>query len=160
MMRLLPVVALLLLGGCQALETASPPASAPVSFGPSQPAGSNEDFIVNVGRRVFFAANSATLDETARVTLDKQAEWLGQYSSYKIKIEGFADDDGGVEANKGLGLRRADAVMAYLGSRGLPQSRMRAKTFGTERPVRACKEPECRSQNRRVVVVLDTELGS
>ena len=38
----------------------------PVGAGINVPPGSNEDFIVNVGRRVYFAENSAALDDTAR----------------------------------------------------------------------------------------------
>ena len=36
-------------------------------------AGSEEDFMLNVGRRTYFAAGSASLDGVAVVTLDKQA---------------------------------------------------------------------------------------
>jgi peptidoglycan-associated lipoprotein len=133
----------------------------PVGGGVNVPAGSNEDFIVNVGRRTYFAANSAELDEVAKVTLQKQADWLARYTGYKIKIEGFADDGGGVESNKTLGLKRADAVRAYLGSLGLASTRMRTKTFGNlkERLVHDCNDLSCRAQNRRVVTVLERETG-
>jgi peptidoglycan-associated lipoprotein len=148
----------------------------PVGGGVNVPAGSNEDFIVNVGRRTYFAANSAELDDVAKVTLQKQADWLVRYTGYKIKIEGFADDGGGAESNKtlglkradavraylgSLGLKRADAVRAYLGSLGLASARMRTKTFGnlTERLVHNCNDLSCRAQNRRVVTVLERETG-
>ena len=68
--------------------------NAPVQGGVNVAPGSEEDFMVNVGRRTFFAQGSAELDETARVTLDKQAQWLAQYPSWKIKLQGFADDPG------------------------------------------------------------------
>ena len=133
----------------------------PVGGGVNVPAGSNEDFIVNVGRRTYFAANSAELDEVAKVTLQKQADWLARYTGYKIKIEGFADDGGGDDSNKTLGLKRADAVRAYLGSLGLASARMRTKTFGNlkERLVHDCNDLSCRAQNRRVVTVLERETG-
>jgi peptidoglycan-associated lipoprotein len=133
----------------------------PVGGGVNVPAGSNEDFIVNVGRRIYFAANSAELDEVAKVTLQKQADWLARYTGYKIKIEGFADDGGGVDSNKTLGLKRADAARAYLGSLGLAPTRMRTKTFGNlkERLVHDCNDLSCRAQNRRVVTVLERETG-
>ena len=133
----------------------------PVGGGVNVPAGSNEDFIVNVGRRIYFAESSADLDDTAKVTLQKQADWLSRYAQYRIKIEGFADDGGGVESNKTLGLKRADAVRAYLGSLGLASARMRTKTFGNlkERLVHDCNDLSCRAQNRRVVTVLERETG-
>ena len=74
----------------------------PVGGGVNVPAGSNEDFIVNVGRRTYFAANSAELDEVAKVTLQKQANWLARYTGYKIKIEGFADDGGSADRRPGI----------------------------------------------------------
>ena len=128
--------------------------------GPDVPAGSNEDFIINVGRRIYFSENSADLDETARRTLDKQGDWLNTYRAYKIKIEGFADDPGTPEVNRSLGLRRANAVVSYLALKGIAATRMRAKSFGRERLAKSCPDISCTSQNRRVVTVLDTEVGS
>ena len=124
------------------------------------PGGSNEDFILNVGRRIYFTENSSDLDETARATLDKQAEWLASYARYKIKIEGFADERGTTDFNKQLGMKRAQATMSYFALKGIAANRMRIKTFGNERPVRKCDELACWSQNRRVVTVLDTEVGA
>ena len=156
------------LGGCSSvLPSATAPEAAAVSpdqaiTGPDVPGGSAEDFIVNVGRRTFFAPGSAELDDTAKATLDKQLQWLATYAKYKVKIEGFADDPGSPDANKALGLRRAHAVMAYFAGKGLAANRMRAKTFGNaeERQVRKCDDVGCKAQNRRVVTVLDTETGA
>jgi peptidoglycan-associated lipoprotein len=125
------------------------------------PPGSNEDFIVNVGRRIYFDESSADINDTARVTLRKQAEWLSRHARYKIKIEGFADDRGSPEHNRALGLRRADAARAYLASLGIAAARMRTKTFGAEkeRLVHDCSDASCKAQNRRVVTVLESETG-
>jgi len=38
--------------------------------------GSPQDFVVNVGDRVFFETDSVELTPTAQATLDKQARWL------------------------------------------------------------------------------------
>ena len=38
--------------------------------------GSAQDFVVNVGDRVFFETDSTDLTPTAVATLDKQAQWL------------------------------------------------------------------------------------
>jgi peptidoglycan-associated lipoprotein len=154
--------ALALLAACVGTEKPVIEATGvPVGGGVNVPAGSNEDFIVNVGRRIYFAESSAELDETAQVTLQKQADWLSRYAQYKIKIEGFADDRGAADGNKALGLRRADAARAYLASLGVAPARMRTKTFGNakERLVHDCNDISCRAQNRRVVTVLERETG-
>ena len=43
--------------------------------------GSQQDFTVNVGDRVFFETDSSALTGTARATLDKQAQWLARYTN-------------------------------------------------------------------------------
>jgi peptidoglycan-associated lipoprotein len=113
--------------------------------------GTEEDFIVNVGRRTFFEQGSANLDETAKVTLDKQAMWLNQYPQWKVKLQGFADDPGSTTEQKALSQKRAEAVKAYLATRGVSPERMKAKGYGRDRLVGDCADIECQSQNRRVI---------
>ena len=125
--------------------------NAPVQGGPTVRGGTEEDFIVNVGRRTFFEESSATLDDTALMTLDKQAEWLLQYPDWKVKLQGFADDPGTESEQKTLSQKRADAVRNYLASKGVPPERMKAKGYGRDRLVGDCSDIECKAQNRRVI---------
>ena len=117
--------------------------------------GSQQDFIVNVGDRVFFESNSSELTPQARDTLDKQAQWLGQYNRYAFTIEGHADERGTREYNIALGARRAQTVREYLISRGVMAQRMHTISYGKERPVAVCNDISCWSQNRRAVTVLN-----
>ena len=117
--------------------------------------GSQQDFIVNVGDRVFFDTDSSELSEQARATLDKQAQWLNQYGRYAFTIEGHADERGTREYNIALGARRAQTVREYLVSRGVAGQRMHTISYGKERPVAVCNDISCWSQNRRVVTVLN-----
>jgi len=117
--------------------------------------GSQQDFIVNVGDRVFFETDSSELTPQARATLDKQALWLNQYSRYAFTIEGHADERGTREYNIALGARRAQTVQEYLVSRGVMAQRMHTISYGKERPVAVCNDISCWSQNRRAVTVLN-----
>ena len=117
--------------------------------------GSQQDFVVNVGDRVFFETDSSELTERARATLDKQAQWLNNYNRYAFTIEGHADERGTREYNIALGARRAQTVREYLVSRGIAAQRMRTISYGKERPVAVCDDISCWSQNRRAVTVLD-----
>jgi peptidoglycan-associated lipoprotein len=117
--------------------------------------GSQQDFVVNVGDRVFFETDSSELTEQARATLDKQAQWLSNYNRYAFTIEGHADERGTREYNIALGARRAQTVREYLTSRGIAAQRMRTISYGKERPVAVCDDISCWSQNRRAVTVLD-----
>jgi peptidoglycan-associated lipoprotein len=117
--------------------------------------GSQQDFVVNVGDRVFFETDSSELSAQSRATLDKQAQWLNTYSQYgQFTIEGHADERGTREYNIALGARRAQAVRDYLISRGVAANRMRTISYGKERPVALCDDISCWSQNRRAVTVL------
>src|SRR6187401_3491001 len=116
--------------------------------------GSAQDFVVNVGDRVFFESDSTELTSQSRATLDKQAQWLQQYANYTFTVEGHADERGTREYNIALGARRAQAVRDYLASRGIHAGRMRTVSYGKERPVAVCNDISCWSQNRRAVTVL------
>ena len=116
--------------------------------------GSQQDFVVNVGDRVFFESDSTELTSQSRATLDKQAQWLQQYGNYSFTIEGHADERGTREYNIALGARRAQTVREYLVSRGIAAQRMRTISYGKERPVAVCDDISCWSQNRRAVTVL------
>ncbi|CAL8975788.1 peptidoglycan-associated lipoprotein Pal [Rhodoplanes serenus] len=117
--------------------------------------GSQQDFVVNVGDRVFFESDSTDLTSQSRQTLDKQAQWLQNYAQYAFTIEGHADERGTREYNIALGARRAQAVRDYLISRGISAQRMRTISYGKERPVAVCNDISCWSQNRRAVTVLN-----
>jgi peptidoglycan-associated lipoprotein len=117
--------------------------------------GSPQDFVVNVGDRVFFESDSTELTVQARSTLDKQAQWLQRYQKYAFTIEGHADERGTREYNIALSARRGQAARDYLASRGIDVSRVRTIAYGKERPVAVCNDISCWSQNRRAVTVLD-----
>ena len=147
------------LAGCGTFGGSSAPSvngDTPIATLLDAPRGSPSDFDVNVGRRVFFAANSAEVSDTGRVTLDKQAAWLKRFPPYRIVVEGYADEPGSAAANLDLGRRRAAAVAAYLARRGVAPARVKTVSYGNARPVRRCADASCWSQNRRAVTVLDS----
>jgi peptidoglycan-associated lipoprotein len=116
--------------------------------------GTQQDFVVNIGDRIFFETDSTDLTQTAQATLDKQAEWLNRYSRYSFTMEGHADERGTREYNFALGARRAEVAKNYLVARGVQGSRIRTVSYGKERPVAVCDDISCWSQNRRAVTVL------
>ena len=121
--------------------------------------GACEDFLLNVGRRVFFTENSAELSPVSQATLDKQAAWLATYADRKVRVEGYADEKGGAGFNRELGLKRATAMAAYLETHGVSPARIDVATYGNEKFVKRCGDLTCWSQNRRGVtdIVTDTQ---
>ena len=142
-----------LIAGLTLSACASKQAADSLASGAAVP-GSQQDFVVNVGDRVFFETDQTELTDQARSTLDKQAQWLQQYANYTFTIEGHADERGTREYNIALGARRAQNVRNYLASRGIQANRMRTVSYGKERPVAVCNDISCWSQNRRAVTVL------
>lgn len=117
--------------------------------------GSQQDFVVNVGDRVFFTVDSSDLTTEARGTLDRQATWLAKYPSYTVTVEGHADERGTREYNIALGARRSTAARDYLIARGVSSTRLKTISYGKERPVAVCDAENCWNQNRRAVTVLN-----
>ena len=116
--------------------------------------GTSGDFSYNVGNKVLFLTDSASLTPQARSVLDGQARWLQQYNNYAVTIEGHADERGTREYNLGLAARRAAAVKKYLITRGIAGTRLKTISYGKERPVATCDNISCWSQNRRAVTAL------
>jgi peptidoglycan-associated lipoprotein len=145
------LIAALALGACASKPEGG---DASASLAGAATPGSAQDFVVNVGDRVFFETDSSEITAQGRETLDKQSRWLQNYGQYAFTIEGHADERGTREYNIALGARRAQAVRDYLASRGISPQRMRTISFGKERPVAVCNDISCWSQNRRAVTVL------
>ncbi|MEQ8585358.1 MAG: peptidoglycan-associated lipoprotein Pal [Thalassobaculaceae bacterium] len=131
--------------------TSSTTAAAPA--GPTP--GSAEDFVVNVGDRVFFAFDSSALDAEARTTLERQAFFLRKYPSVSVTVEGHCDERGTREYNLALGERRASAARDYLVSLGIDPSRINTISYGKERPVNPASTEQAWAENRRGVTVIN-----
>jgi outer membrane protein OmpA-like peptidoglycan-associated protein len=107
-------------------------------------------FANEVPDTINFEFNSAVLDASAQAVLRQQADWIRQFPEVRFRVYGHTDLVGSNAYNQGLGLRRAQAAVAYLSSQGISRSRLEAvASFGETRPVVPTEEPERR--NRRTV---------
>lgn len=110
--------------------------------------GTRQDFVVNVGDRVFFDLDSHTIRSDAFARLDAQARWLQQFPQVMVRIEGNADERGTREYNLALGARRANAIRNYLVDRGVSASRIDTISYGKERPIATGSTEASFAQNR------------
>jgi outer membrane protein OmpA-like peptidoglycan-associated protein len=70
-----------------------------------------------------------------------------------IKIGGYTDNTGALDANKRISGERANVVLKQLAGLGVAAGNMAAEGYGPEHPVcKANDTPECKAQNRRVDV--------
>ena len=116
--------------------------------------GSEKDFAVNAGDRIYFAEDQTVLSPDAQEILRKQAAWLTQYPGVSVQVEGHADERGTREYNISLSARRATATREFLIAQGVTAKRISSIAYGKERPVALCDAEQCWSQNRRAVTVI------
>ena len=140
--------AVALLAACATTQTAST-TGAGASNGPVP--GSEEDLVRNVGDRVFYDFNVATLKGDARATLDKQAAWLGRYPQNNVQVAGNCDARGTEEYNLALGQRRANAAAGYLAAKGVATTRVTTISYGKDRPTALGNDEQSWAQNRNAI---------
>ncbi len=110
----------------------------------------SQRFASEVVTTVNFAFNSAALDGGAQDVLREQAAWIRQFPEVHFRVYGHTDKVGSDSYNKALGLRRAQAVVAFLASQGISTSRLEAVvSFGETQPLIVTQGRERR--NRRTV---------
>jgi peptidoglycan-associated lipoprotein len=123
------------------LPPSTPPPSGPIP-------GSAQDFVVNVGDRVYFDTDAYTVRDDAKPILDAQSVWLKRYPNVKVRIEGNCDERGTREYNLALGARRANSVREYLISHGISPDRITTISFGKEQPIDTGSGEDAWQKNR------------
>lgn len=144
----------LVLTGCASKKNNLPNNAADLGLAGNAAPGTQQDFTVNVGDRIFFDTDSSVVRADAAATLDRQAQWLNQYPNYQITVEGHADERGTREYNLALGDRRANSAKNYLAARGVSPARITTISYGKERPVALGSNESAWAQNRRAVTIV------
>ncbi len=98
---------------------------------------------------ITFATGSADLTDGGRVELDKVVAFLLE-TPVNIVIGGHTDADGDEALNQSLSQDRADAVLTYLTSQGVPADSLTATGFGETQPIAPNDTPENKAKNRRI----------
>src|SRR6202165_1492259 len=101
-------------------------------------------------RGVTFETGRSALKPDSYTILDIVAASLVANPAIKIEIAGHTDNTGSPATNMRLSQARADAVRAYLASKGVAPDRMVAKGYGPSEPIAPNTTPAGRAQNRRV----------
>jgi OmpA-OmpF porin, OOP family len=146
--------------------TAAAPAPAPVATprasAPATPAPApKKPAVINLASTELFEFNKATLTSEARAKLD--AEVIAKLKDFGeiryVNVNGHADRLGTPGYNQRLSEKRAEAVRAYLVSKGTDAGKVEVFGFGKTLPTKSCPDQkdrksliECLAPNRRVVV--------
>jgi len=163
----------LLIGGCATAPEAPPPAPAPAPAPVAQPPvpvakpapaaqpAPKKPAIVNLSSTELFEFNKATLSPQAKTLLDNEviAKLKDLGTIRYVNVNGHADRLGSPQYNQKLSERRAEAVKAYLVSKGASVGSLETFGFGKTLPSKSCPDQkdrkaliECLAPNRRVVV--------
>jgi outer membrane protein OmpA-like peptidoglycan-associated protein len=102
-------------------------------------------------KNIEFGFNKAEVPSSAYGNLDKVSKLMNDNKA-SLKIGGYADNKGSYVYNWKLSKKRADAVKAYLVSKGSDSTRIAAVEYGYTHPVASNKTSEGRKKNRRVEV--------
>ncbi|MDQ6609040.1 MAG: OmpA family protein [Bacteroidota bacterium] len=113
-----------------------------------------EGIIINFKEKVLFGYDKSELGTSATTNLSKLVEILNRYPDTNIEIIGHTDNKGSNEYNQGLSERRANAVVNYLNSNGINNSRLTAIGKGETDPIVSNDTEDGRAQNRRVEFVI------
>ena len=102
---------------------------------------------------VYFGLDKYDVSSEFAQMLDAHAAFLRSNPSYKVTVEGHADERGTPEYNIALGERRATAVKMYLQGKGVSADQISIVSYGKEKPAVLGHDEAAYSKNRRAVLV-------
>jgi len=100
-------------------------------------------------RNIFFEFNSAELLHQSQAELEILVEFLEDYPTLKIEIEGYTDNIGKPAYNQNLSEERAKSVYNFLLSHEIDKKRISYKGYGENYPIASNDTEEKRALNRR-----------
>jgi OOP family OmpA-OmpF porin len=128
------------------VATPSTPA-APVAP-PAPPAASKVTFAADA----FFDFDKSVLKPEGRAKLDDLVSKIRDVNLEVIIAVGHTDSIGSDAYNQRLSVRRAEAVKAYLVTKGIERTRVYTEGKGEKQPVADNKSSDGRAKNRRVEI--------
>ncbi|WP_302174428.1 outer membrane protein OmpA [uncultured Hydrogenophaga sp.] len=146
--------------GCDgAIVPAAAPAAAPAPApaaapkpAAAAPAPAPAATKVTYAADAFFDFDKAVLKPEGKAKLDDLASKVGGINLEVVIAVGHTDSTGAAKYNQSLSVRRAEAVKAYLVSKGIESNRIYTEGKGLTQPVADNATREGRAKNRRVEV--------
>ena len=125
----------------------APRAAAPVAP-PAPPAATKVTYAADA----FFDVNKSVIKPEGKAKMDDLVGKIKDINLEVIIAVGHTDSDGGDAFNQKLSVSRAEAVKAYLVSKGIEKNRVYTEGKGEKQPVADNKTKEGKTKNRRVEI--------
>jgi peptidoglycan-associated lipoprotein len=98
---------------------------------------------------IYFDFGKNRLSDEAKIYLDEHAAFMNKYQDYGLLIQGYTDGRGSALYNRALGLKRAEAVKAYLTSLGVSEHSIKTASLGEDGVLCLDDSLDCLTLNRR-----------
>jgi outer membrane protein OmpA-like peptidoglycan-associated protein len=108
--------------------------------------------------RLLFDSDTANLSSQNRETIARVVTVLKEVGINRVHVNGYADSSGKKHHNEVLSRHRAEAVAREIERQGLPYKNITVRGYGTAHPVADNATKDGRAQNRRVVIIVPTEI--
>jgi len=131
----------------------APPAPPPPAPPPPEPPKQVKirDNRIELGQKIQFALNKSEILPASFSLMDELAKTIQENPQVqKVSIEGHASNEGQAQYNLALSKARAEAVRAYLVTKGVSADRLSSTGFGAAKPIATNDNEEGREKNRRV----------
>lgn len=105
-------------------------------------------------QNIQFEYNSSSLTEDSQQGIMMLVEFLNRNPELKVELAGHTDDVGSANYNLKLSSERAEVVRQALIDKGIEETRLLAKGYGSTRPLMPNDNEEHRALNRRTEMII------
>jgi len=101
---------------------------------------------------IYFHLDRSAVSEREKMEVERAVNHIMNHDIAMVNVEGHADRVGDDPYNNRLSKKRADKVIAYLKSRGIPHEMITPSAYGEQFPRIATPDGMDLRQNRRVLI--------
>lgn len=118
----------------------------------------SDGWLLTLPERISFEYKHADLAPELRASIADAAVQLLAVDIRQLRVAGHTDNVGSVAYNQDLSVRRADSVTAVLVAAGFAAEDVETKGYGADQPAADNATEEGRAQNRRVEIIVTSNV--
>lgn len=103
-----------------------------------------------VKNKVNFGSGNFKIKQNSFILLERLRDTINSCPEFSLEVGGHTDADGNSATNKRLSQQRADAVVDYLVTLGIDETRLTAVGYGDSQPIASNQTTAGKAKNRRI----------